>query len=338
MASKPRILVTGSSGLLAGYLLPELARQDYRVYALIRKTSRVGPALDKRIVFRYGDLLDRDSLRDSLKDIDIVIHLAALMSDKECLPLSDFLEVNVSGTKNLIVESYGKIRQFIYISTVGVYGPTKASPAAENDSYGNRLSKYEYSKKEAERALIDFSKEKSFAYTILRLGQLYGAAMRYGWPQIMDRMEKGKMFILGDGKSLLQLTHIKDAVSGIMLSIDNKKSMNQIFNICAEKAYSVKEIFNTLSAQMEKPRLKQVPFLPFYLVAAFLQLLPYRIKKVFSLEYLDLHRLSFFNTDHIYSISKAREYLGYQPSVDLASGIRDMVNWYREYKMKGLLT
>lgn len=335
MLAEPKILVTGATGFIGRHLIPGLKSRYSDVYAFVRRTSNTSFIQEFGVPLRYGDLLDKDSIKEGIKDIDIIIHLGALMSNKDYLPREEFYKVNVLGTKNLIEESSGKIRQFIHISTVGVYGATDEFGVDESCPYGSRLSDYEYSKAESERVIMDFASRQKFPYSILRLGQLYGPYMYYGWPEIFERIEKRHMFILGKGDKLLHLTYISDVICGIMLVIENQKCINQIFNICAQKAHSLKEIFYTIAEKLNKPFPKSIPVFPVYLIASLLEALPYRIKKKFSLKYVSLHRLSFFCQHRVYKIDKAREVFNYNPQIDLYTGIEKTIKWYLESKEKG---
>ena len=334
MLENPSILVTGATGFVGRNLIPLLVGKYNNLYAMVRQTSKIEFLKQYGIKLRSGDLLDKTTLKECLEDIDVVIHLASLMSDKDYLPDDEFCKTNVLGTKNLIEEAGGEIKQFIYISSVGVYGPTNESGAREEQPYGRDLSVYERSKAEAEKVILSFAARNNFSFTILRLGQLYGPYMYYGWPDIIKRIEEKRMFIIGRGDKLLQLTYVGDAVRGIMLSIGNEKCLNQIFNISADKAYKIKDIFYAIAQKLGKPYPKNIPFSAVYLLALFLGVMPPRIKKG-SLRHLDLHRLGFFRYHHVYDISKAKDYLGYRPEVSLSSGMDEEIKWYREFKRKG---
>lgn len=334
MAQQPVILITGATGFIGRYLLPEIIKRYSHVYCLVRKTSNLDNLKKFDVQLRYGDLTDKGSLQRSLEDIDIVIHLAALMSDKDYLPYSEFFKVNIEGTRNLAEISQEKIKQFIYISTVGIYGATSRNGVNERENFGCDLSKYELSKAEAEKVILSLGSQGKLPFTILRLGQLYGPYMDYGWPAILKKIEEGKMFVVGKADTLLQLTYIDDAVKGIICSLDNHRCLGKIFNICADKAYPVKEIFYEIARQLNKPAPKHLPLSLVYIIAAILQLIPYKLKPG-SLKYLDLNRIKFFSANHVYSNKEARDTIGFLPGVDLETGISRMVKWYCEHKKLG---
>lgn len=335
MLESPNILVTGATGFVGKNLIPLLSTKYSNIYALVRQTSKIDFLQKYDIKLKFGDLLDKATLKECIKGIDVIIHLGALMSDKDYLPKNEFYKINVLGLKNIIEEAHGKVEQFIHISSVGVYGPTDEFGASEEQPYGRDLSRYEYSKAEAEKAILSLTTKDTFPFTILRLGQLYGPYMYYGWPDIIKSIEEKRMFIIGRGDKLLQLTYVGDAVRGIMLTIGNEKCLNQIFNICGDRAYKVKDIFYTIAQKLNKPYPRSIPLLPIYIVALFLKVMPYRMRKMGRLKYLDLHRLNFFIHHHAYNISKAKDYFGYKPEVPLSSGMDEEIKWYLEFKKRG---
>ncbi len=334
MESSPNILITGATGFIGRHLVPDLVKLYPKVAALVRKGSDVAFLKQLGVELRYGELTDLRSLEGIADGVEIVLHLAALMSDKDYLSYDDFYKVNVLGTQNLLLVSSSKIKQFIFISTVGVLGGTTIEGVDESVPYGSSLSSYERSKAEAERVVFDLCRKNKINLTILRIGQLYGPGMKYGWPEVLKSIEDSRMFIAGSGNKFLQLTYVRDAINGILLSIGNDKAYGEVINICSGKAYRIKDFFSALAVKLEAPNPKILPFFLVYCAALILEIIPRKMKPD-RLKYLDRHRLSFFQFNHVYSIKKARELLGYSPEVGLSEGVSRLVSWYKKGKGGG---
>jgi nucleoside-diphosphate-sugar epimerase len=138
--SKPIILVTGATGFLGSYLLKELIEQGYRVRALCR-TQKPLPWISDQILeaveWVEGDVLDVVSLDDAMKEVDAVIHSAAVVSfhPKE---RKRMYQVNVDGTANVVnLALENGVRRFIHISSVAALGRT------EKAAWVNEESKWE---------------------------------------------------------------------------------------------------------------------------------------------------------------------------------------------------
>jgi nucleoside-diphosphate-sugar epimerase len=321
------ILVTGGTGFVGSHILDALSKEYNYITALVRKDSNLQRFSKGNINFIYGDLCDSKSLDLALQDIDIVIHSAALMSDRDELPKSKFYEINVKGTENLIRSCLNKkeLKQFIHISTVGVYGSTENGPAKESDDYGKILSDYEWSKMKAEEVVLKYLNQMPI--TIIRLGQLYGPRMIYGWTNVIDMIYRDKMKIIGKGNSLIQLTHIDDIINGLKLVIDNERCHGQIFNMCGENSYKLNDVFGTIAEILGKSYPKSVPYYPVYILAYILKFIPNFVKPK-PLILLTPHRAGFFKSNHIYDISKAKKYFNYNPTITLKDGMKKMIEWY----------
>lgn len=321
------ILITGGTGFVGSHLVDTLCEENNVITVLVRKSSNLRYLNNKKVKVVYGDLQDKESLNSVLKNINIVIHSAALMSDRGDASRNDFSEINIAGTLNLISSCLNKkeLERFIHISTVGVYGSTGSFAADENNGYGNCLSSYEWSKREAEKVILRYSDK--LPITILRLGQLYGPRMFYGWTNVIEMIYMNRMITVGKGEALIQLTYIDDVVSGIKKVICNKKCVGQIFNICGKDSYKLSEVFKVIAEVLGKPYPRAVPYYPVYILACLLSLVPDLIKPK-SLRLLTPHRVRFFKNNHIYDISKAKKYFGYNPTFKLPEGMEEMVKWY----------
>ena len=171
------ILITGSTGFLGGIIRNDL-QNDYSIFGLSRSNSEYNIQLQSNIpVF--------------IEDFNIVIHSAGKAHivpkcDKEN---SEFFEINVQGTQNLLKGiELNKVlpKSFIFISTVAVYGVDQGeninenTPLLANDSYGK-------SKIQAEKLVLEWCQKNNVICTILRLPLLVGdnppgnlGAMIYG--------------------------------------------------------------------------------------------------------------------------------------------------------------
>ena len=122
------VLVTGGTGFLGAYILIELVEKGHRVRA-IRREGKAAPffipeAINKKIEWVTGDVLDTFDLQEAMKDVDTVIHSAGKVSfdsgDREAL-----FQVNVEGTANVVnVAIESEVRKFIHISSVASLGRT----------------------------------------------------------------------------------------------------------------------------------------------------------------------------------------------------------------------
>lgn len=325
---KIKVLITGASGFIGGKIVDSLARdEDISLHVLLRNPDAQGPFLEKGVQVHMGDITRPDTIRDALGQKDIIIHCAALMSNYDMERKEKFYEVNVLGTENLLKMADRKsLRQFIHISSVGVYGATGNRPVTENAPYGRILSAYEWSKKESELIVLKCAKEADIPFTILRLSQVYGTPMRYGWPETIRSIKRGAMLIPGHASAKIHLLNIGDFVNALRLVLDNGRAMNSTYNVAGPQILGLGEVFDTISDILHVKRPARVPYMPVYLASLFLNLVP-NLLKTRSLRLLTPHRVRFFAEDHVYDTSRLRGDLGYLPRVKVRDGFEEMIAW-----------
>jgi nucleoside-diphosphate-sugar epimerase len=202
------ILVTGASGFIGSHLVKKLAANPaYKVSVLIRNQGLISPTKGAKVTAVECDILDSNRLK-SIGGIapDVVIHLAAV---KEHFKNKDEISsTNVEGTKNLL-EGFPQVKQFIFASSTLV--------SSSSDAYSE-------SKRQCE-AII---KESGVNYTILRIAPVFGAGDRTNLTRLIELIRDGKTIpIPGDGKQMIQPTHVDDVVKGMESSIMNQEYFNK---------------------------------------------------------------------------------------------------------------
>jgi len=248
------------------------------------------------------------------------------MADKDYLPAYEFKKNNVEGTKKLISAiKECHVKQFLLISTVGIYGATTRIPVEEDAGYGSNLTPYEISKMEAETISKEMCRKFGIPLTILRLGLMYGEKMTYGWPNVIDLIRKNKFRVIGSGEPLIQLSYLDDIVDGVALAVGNSDAYDSTLNISGGDICPITEVFNTIADLLERPHPTRIPFTPLYLISLGLVYLP-KIFKPNKLKLLTPHRVRFFKENHVYSIKKAKKVLSFSAKHNIKSGMQKMIN------------
>ena len=241
------ILLTGHSGFLGSHIKTFLRGKDYNLINL-------GRSKDSDIICDLGNETFQS------KDIDYVIHVAgkAHSIPENQAQIDEFYKVNYEGTKNLI-HSIGnlKIKTFIFISTVAVYGKETGELIDEiSPLLGD--TPYSLSKIKAEQALLDFSKAKDVKLVILRLPLITGEGAVGNLNSIIKAIKKGYYFRIGKG----------DAKRSIIAAVDVAEVMPELFEIEGTYNYTdcihpkISEIDTVISMKYNK----KVQILPFFLM------------------------------------------------------------------------
>src|SRR2546428_3035406 len=175
-----RILVTGGAGFIGSHLVEGLIEQGFEVEVLDNlATGRLDNLKhlweNKKLHFTFGDIRNREIVKTCLRDVEDVVHLAAVTSVKGSIdePLATH-DINASGTLNLLRASVdARVRRFVFASSCCVYGDPHQLPISE-DHPMNPLSPYAASKLAGEGYCQAFARSYGLDTACLRLFSVYG--------------------------------------------------------------------------------------------------------------------------------------------------------------------
>lgn len=211
-----KIIVTGATGFIGKNLIPKLAK-NHKVICFVRKSSKIDKLKKAGYEIKYGDILDRDSVFNSIKKADAVIHLAT----------SHFQgndNGNVSGSRNVIDAcKKNKIRRLIFISSMAV-------KRKNIDNYGR-------GKLEIEKVI----KSSGLKYTILRPSVIYSKNNL----SLIGTSLKALPFIIpiiGTGNYKLNPVYIDDVNEAILRAIENRKAVRKEYDVAGAENISFNEI------------------------------------------------------------------------------------------------
>lgn len=244
---KYRVLLTGDEGFISRKLKNRLRELGHDVIGYD--------------IVRGQDLLDLGTLEHWIKQVDVVMHLAAQADLTQMQKLEDGkkgVDTNVVGTHNVAYLCAKHKKWLIYGSTVCVYGNVEEHPEREDHTLPNPSELYSCSKYAGELIVKGYGLNFGMPWTSLRFATIYGEGMRpaLGLHIFFTQAISGKpITVHGDGKQVRTLTFIDDLVEGIAATLSYPKEANgQIINLTAtvgvsalQMAQDVKEITGTKS-------------------------------------------------------------------------------------------
>jgi len=179
------LLVTGGLGHIGSKLIRDFAENDkiemIRIFDNL-STQRYCSLFDlpknKRYQFIEGDINDKDKLRSVFEDIDIVIHLAAIVDAPATIDIPEITKkVNLTGTQEVLKASMNSnIKKFMFSSTTSVYGEAEGLVDENYDGY-KPSSPYAETKLASEILVQDAFKENGFPTVVLRMGTIFGTSI-----------------------------------------------------------------------------------------------------------------------------------------------------------------
>ena len=218
------VLVIGGSGYLGSILTDELINNNYEVIILDLNTP-----INKAIKFIKGDIRDRDILEKTIRDVDYLIHIAAIVGDAACnKDPQQAVETNYLGTKKIaeVCKDY-KIKKAIYASTCSVYG-IKLDICDENTE-PEPFSLYGITKLAGEREILKLNDNA----IVFRMATLFGMSPKMRYDLVVNEFIKkakieGRISVFG-GKQKRPFLHIRDAAKAYVMSLE--KNVNGVFNL-----------------------------------------------------------------------------------------------------------
>lgn len=327
-----RILVTGGTGFIGSRLSLRCARRGDRVRVLAQENTDAESSNREEleaagIELQLGSVTDPAAVGRAMKDIDVVFHLAATQHEMN-VPDEKFRNVNVGGTRNVLeaAEAAG-VRRVVHGSTIGVYGRPdgvvdEQSPVEPDNIYG-------VTKLEGERLALSWTDR--VPVVAIRIPEVFGPGDRR-LLKLFRALEKNAFFMIGPGRNLHHLIYVGDLVDGLLTAAESSEAAGELFVLAGPQAVSTDRMVRAVADAVggRGPRFR-APLWPFVILATVMEV---TLRPLGVQPPLHRRRLDFFRKSFELSAAKARDVLGFTPSVDFEEGARRTAEWYRS---EGLL-
>ncbi len=326
---KNKVLVTGGTGFVGKKLIERLVFEGYSVRVLARKFSNIEPLKRSKVEIVFGDIGDKISVNDALREVDIVVHAAAGTSGgkKDC-------EVStILGTRNVLESCKANgICKLIYISSCSVYGVSdyKRNQIVTEESGIERFpwlrGHYSAAKQQAEALVNKAMKHKDFAIVALRPGVIYGPGGDIFLPMIGIRVLHKFFIVLGGRKFILPLAYVDNVVDAILQSIISGNADNQFLNL-VDKELVTKEIYIKKIINEIYPKIRVI-YLPYFLIhfLTWIQEKAFRVLR--KTPFLTTYRLISSQRQVFYDTSKIEKTIGWKPRLNFDEAVKEII-YYR---------
>ncbi len=321
-----RVLVTGATGLLGGHLIKELQQRREQIRALVLPLENADHLAEQGVEVVRGDVTDASTLGPAVTDIELVFHLAGMMGVWR--PLTDYRLVNVTGSENLYQAAQkAGVRRYVHTSSHTVYGLGYGRFLTENDALRPDPDPYSITKAEGNRLLRRLLLTSPVETVILRPGTFFGPGDRLHFGRMAQKLKAGKGVILGCGENALPFCYVTDVVQGFLLAAYHAHAPGNVYNITNDRPLTQQEMFDAIADAVGGTRpTRHLPYLPVYYGSMVAEKVVARLTHTRPL--VTQLGAMMFGSDNRHSVEKARRELGYEPKVDLRTGIQLAAEWF----------
>lgn len=313
------VLITGGAGYLGGYLSKALISENNVRILDLQETKYIPNSAE----FVRGDIRDNFLVDKALIDIDVVFHLAFVQTPSKLKPEIQE-DININGTRNILSLSVNRrVKKFIFVSTIELYGIQKEIPIKETASI-DPISIYAYHKYICEGICFDYYKKHNLAVTIARLPMICGQGYynHKAFLSIIDRIIDNKVILIpSPGSILADMIHIEDAIQALKLLLMKDEAIGEIFHFSASHPGSHLELINESAHELKSK--SKIILVPPQIFRSILLLLH-------SLKILNFPRkqVDYLSNDYVLDNEKAIELLGYNAKYNAVSAIKELVSGY----------
>ena len=257
-----KVLVTGADGFIGSHLVENLLEKGYDVRAFVYYNSfNTWGWLDKlpkekrdQIEIFAGDVRDPNGVREAMKGVDGVFHLAALIA----IPFSyhspdSYVDTNIKGTLNVLQAARElETERIMVTSTSEVYGTAQYVPIDEKHPYQGQ-SPYSATKIGADRLAESFYRSFQLPVSIVRPFNTFGPrqSARAVIPTIISQLLAGKEEIkLGSLTPTRDFNYVKDTTAGFIAIAESDRTIGEEINIATQQEISIGDLANKIISQI----------------------------------------------------------------------------------------
>jgi UDP-glucose 4-epimerase len=304
-----RVLVTGGAGFIGSHLADALIARGDQVVAL-DNFSTGSTANIKHITKNFeiidGDIRNADLINDTIKDVDLVFHMAAALGVNTILesPLES-ISTNIAGSEVVLNAAANHKKRILIASTSEIYGKNPKQPLNETDDRvvgSPQKIRWSYSDAKAIEEAMAFSlnQEKGLKVTTARLFNTVGPRQSAHYGMVVPRFVRSALknepiSIYGDGTQSRVFCHVDDAIEALLTLVGTDKTVNEIYNVGGTGEITIKELADSVIKETKSQ--SSIEFIPY--------------EKAYAPGFEDMQR-------RVPDISKIRQELDWAPKKNLS--------------------
>jgi nucleoside-diphosphate-sugar epimerase len=295
----------------------------------VRRQSNRQWLQEQAIHLHEVDFSDADTLTPAVIGMDVVYHLAALISAPNW---DTFYRANCLSTKNLLEACARQAqppRRFVLVSSIGAVGPSPRAVYLNEDAPCQPVSDYGRSKLQAEQIVREY--QNKIPCTIVRPPNVIGPRQRELY-QALRLIKRRIIPQIGNGDIQTSLCYVRDLVQGILLAGERAEAAGRIYIIADQCGYSWRDVTSRAAEILGIGRLSlKIPHWLQFAVAALAEIGAAILGRsaLLSRETLRTSRQQYW----LFDGSRITRELGFQTTTALTEALQQTISWYRQQRL-----
>lgn len=317
-------LVTGATGLVGSHVAESLVAAGRDVRALVRPASEVAHLRALGVELAWGDLCEPAGLEGAMREVRVVYHCAARVSDWG--RPAEFLEVGVRGTERVasLALRLG-VERFVQLSSVAAYGLLRMQGRRVRETW--RLSRvpawwdpYARAKAGAERVLWKLAARKGLPLVVLRPTFVYGLRDRLVLPRMARLLRERRLRPIGSGRNRPHFIHAQDVARAALAAAGCALASGRAYNLDGPRDATQREMLDALADLEGVPRPQgRLPLAPTWLRAVAGEASARLVRRA-SPPLITRYVVAALAGEADIDTSRARRELGWEPRVGTLDG------------------
>ncbi len=317
-----RIGVTGAGGFVGLALCARLVSLGAAVVGLEWDPRRTAAVRDAGAEPRLVDVTDAAATAEGLSDCALVVHTAALVSDSG--PMSDFIHVNVTGTRNVLdAARQAGARRVVHVSSVAVWGYEFAGELGAGASPRPCGAPYIDTKGASDQMAL------RAGAVVVRPGDVYGPGSVPWAIRPLQALRRGLLFMPRGGGGWMAPVYVEDLVDCLVLALAHPDAKGA-FTVWDGHAVRASEFFAFYAQMLGRASVPSLPLALLRLGAAAEELFAHMSGTAPA---VSRQALTYVSRRALFPNDRARRVLGWQPQTNLAEGMADTERWFRAQGM-----
>ena len=327
-----KVLVTGANGFMGSHLVKSLIDNNHEVISLVLKGTNETYIRDLDCEIRYGDVMQSETLKDPLKNVELVYHLAAIPSSGWSKKI---YKVNYEGTKILFNEALkANVKRFVYMSSLVVHGFKHFDGADESiPLLKPKWYRRPYAKSKIRSELFLRENSDKMEVVIIRPGFMpFGENDILSARELYTRIDSGKTVPnINQGKSKISYIYVKNLCDGLILAGNHPKAAGQTYLLTDNKPpfLTLKKYMDVICDELEQPHFEaSIPYRLAAIGGALMDFI-FRIFARKKIPIISMYTLKLAKFNLNFQSDKAKNDLGFETKVPFDEAIKRTIDWYK---------